>query len=71
MGIVPNTYSLYHMFLQNKSLSFDGRDHLIYYSKKFLNKYPDDDLIPSVEYELKGLEEHQLQIDSLNNTLKN
>ena len=33
----------------------------------FLNKYPDDDLIPSVKYELKGLEEYQLQIDSLNN----
>ena len=32
MMIVPNAYSLYHMFIQQKSLSFDGRDHVNYFS---------------------------------------
>jgi SAM-dependent methyltransferase len=36
--IVPNAYSLYHMFLQEKSPSFDGRDHLIYFSEDTLRK---------------------------------
>jgi transcription elongation factor Elf1 len=34
LAIVPNAYSLYHMFLQSKSVSFDGRNHLLYFSKK-------------------------------------
>ncbi|MDC1447503.1 class I SAM-dependent methyltransferase [Candidatus Thioglobus sp.] len=37
-AIVPNSYSLYHMFLQSKSVSFDGRDHLLYFSEKTLKK---------------------------------
>ena len=32
----------------------------------FLNKYPDDELIPSVEYELEGLFNIEAIIDSLN-----
>ena len=31
----------------------------------FLKKYPADDLTPSVKYELKGLVDHQIKIDSL------
>ena len=33
---MPNAYSLYHMFLQSKSVSFDGRNHLLYFSQKTL-----------------------------------
>ena len=36
-AVVPNAYSLYHMMLQQKSVSFDGRDHLVYYSEKTLH----------------------------------
>ena len=36
LAIVPNAYSLYHMFLQSKSVSFDGRNHLLYFSQKTL-----------------------------------
>lgn len=36
-AIVPNAFSFYHMMLQEKSVSFDGRDHLIYYSEKTLS----------------------------------
>uniref|UniRef100_UPI0040480F9C methyltransferase domain-containing protein n=1 Tax=Aliarcobacter sp. TaxID=2321116 RepID=UPI0040480F9C len=36
LAIVPNAYSLYHMFLQEKSVSFDGRNHLLYFSEKTL-----------------------------------
>ena len=32
----------------------------------FINKYPNDELIPSVEYELEGLFEIEGIIDSLN-----
>ena len=35
----------------------------------FLNNYPNDELVPSVEFELKGLEKYQPTIDSLNNLL--
>jgi len=38
LAIVPNCYSLYHMLLQDKSLSFDGRDHLLYFSDATLRK---------------------------------
>ncbi len=38
LAIVPNSYSLYHMLLQSKSLSFDGRDHLLYFSEKTLRR---------------------------------
>jgi 2-polyprenyl-3-methyl-5-hydroxy-6-metoxy-1,4-benzoquinol methylase len=37
-AIVPNAYSLYHMFLQSKSVSFDGRNHLLYFSQKTFKK---------------------------------
>jgi 2-polyprenyl-3-methyl-5-hydroxy-6-metoxy-1,4-benzoquinol methylase len=29
LAVVPNAYSLYHLFLQQKSLGFDGRNHLL------------------------------------------
>ena len=32
----------------------------------FKDKYPDDELIPSVEYELEGLKKNKTTIDSLN-----
>lgn len=32
MVVVPNAYSLYHMLLQANSVSFDGRNHLLYFS---------------------------------------
>ena len=35
----------------------------------FLNKYPNAELVPSVIYELEGLEKYQNQIDSLNNII--
>jgi 2-polyprenyl-3-methyl-5-hydroxy-6-metoxy-1,4-benzoquinol methylase len=38
LAIVPNAYSLYHMFLQDKSVSFDGRNHLLYFSLKTLRE---------------------------------
>lgn len=38
MAIVPNAYSLYHMFLQSKSVSFDGRNHLLYFSEVTLRR---------------------------------
>ena len=38
LAIVPNAYSLYHMFLQEKSVSFDGRNHLLYFSQKTLRE---------------------------------
>ena len=36
MAIVPNSYSLYHMLLQERSVSFDGRNHLLYFSEETL-----------------------------------
>ena len=45
-------------------------DAIIYYST-FQEKYPDDELIPSVLYELNGLKGIQTTIDSLNSTLIN
>ena len=42
MAIVPNAYSLYHMFLQQNSVSFDGRNHLLYFSEKTLRKLFED-----------------------------
>ncbi len=38
LAIVPNSYSLYHMLLQDQSLSFDGRDHLLYFSEVTLRQ---------------------------------
>lgn len=32
LSVVPNVYSLFHMIIQEKSVTFDGRNHLIYYS---------------------------------------
>ena len=36
---------------------------------QFLNKYPNDELIPSVMYELEGMIKIQEDIDSLNSIL--
>ena len=36
--IVPNAYSLYHLFLQQQSVSFDGRNHLLYLSEDTIKK---------------------------------
>ena len=44
--------------------------HAIHNYNIFLKKYPEDYLIPSVKYELKGLEKYKNQIDSLNNIIK-
>ena len=33
----------------------------------FMEKYPNDELIPSVEFELEGLKKYQPTINSLNN----
>ena len=41
----------------------------IFYYNLFKEKYPDDELIPSVVYELKGLQAIKNQIDSLNSTI--
>ncbi len=38
MAIVPNSYSLYHMLLQDRSVSFDGRNHLLYFSEATLRR---------------------------------
>ena len=35
----------------------------------FMEKYPNDELIPSVEFELEGLKKYQPTINSLNNYL--
>ncbi|TSA09139.1 MAG: methyltransferase domain-containing protein [Deltaproteobacteria bacterium] len=37
-AIVPNAYSLYHLFLQQKSVSFDGRNHLLYFSENTIKQ---------------------------------
>lgn len=42
LAIVPNAYSLYHMFIQGKSVGFDGRNHLLYFSEKTLRKLFED-----------------------------
>jgi 2-polyprenyl-3-methyl-5-hydroxy-6-metoxy-1,4-benzoquinol methylase len=36
--IAPNAYSLYHLFLQQKSVSFDGRNHLLYFSEDTIKR---------------------------------
>lgn len=38
MAITPNVHSLYSLFLRDKSNTFDGRNHLIYFSPKTLHK---------------------------------
>jgi TolA-binding protein len=43
--------------------------HAIHNYNLFLKNYPNDDLAPSVQYELKGLEKYKNQIDSLNNAI--
>ena len=45
-------------------------DAIIAY-KLFGEKYPNDELIPSVEYELEGLKDIQSTIDSLNSIVTN
>lgn len=76
--IVPNVYSLYHMFIQSKSLSFDGRNHLLYFSEKTLRKvFVDNDFeILYLDTVLTGLDNIKRQIqwfdpyDDTNNTIK-
>ena len=41
------------------------------YYKLFKKKFPNDELIPSVEYELNGLKKFQSIIDSLNTVVNN
>ncbi len=36
--VVPNAYSLYHLFLQQKSVGFDGRNHLLYFGEDTIKK---------------------------------
>jgi len=36
LAITPNVYSLYSMLLREKSKTFDGRNHLIYFSRETL-----------------------------------
>ena len=44
----------------------DAYSDAINYYNLFKEKYPNDELIPSVEYELDGLKVFQSTIDSLN-----
>ena len=37
--IVPNVYSLYNILLREKSETFNGRNHLVYYSLETLNQF--------------------------------
>jgi len=64
LTIVPNAYSLYHMFLQTKSVSFDGRNHLLYFSEKTLTKlFQDNDFeIIHLDTVLTGLDNIKRQI---------
>ena len=51
---------IYSNYLDEYSKAMDKYD-------LFLEKYPNDELVPSVEFELEGLREYQTTIDSLNN----
>jgi 2-polyprenyl-3-methyl-5-hydroxy-6-metoxy-1,4-benzoquinol methylase len=42
MAIVPNVYSLYHMIIKSDSVTFDGRNHLSYFSSKTLTRLFND-----------------------------
>lgn len=37
--IVPNMYSLYNMILRDKSVTFDGKEHMIFFSMESLNYF--------------------------------
>ena len=37
-AIVPNIFSLYHMILGEKSVNFDGRDHVLHFSESTLSR---------------------------------
>ena len=50
---------IYSNYLEDYSLAMVKYD-------LFLEKYPDDELIPSVDFELEGLRQHQQTIDLLN-----
>lgn len=38
VAVVPNVYSLANMILREKSVTFDGRNHLLYFSQQTLKK---------------------------------
>ncbi len=67
LAIVPNAYSLYHMFLQSKSVSFDGRNHLLYFSQKTLKELfeKNDFEILKLDTVLTGLDNIKKQIQWL------
>ena len=50
--------------------SLDSYTDAIYFYELFKNEYPNDDLISSIDYELKDLYEHKLIIESLLNSTK-
>lgn len=68
LAIVPNAYSLYHMFLQEKSVSFDGRNHLLYFSEKTLKEIFErsDFEILHLDTVLSGIENIQKHIQWIN-----
>ena len=53
---------IYNNYLENYSRA-------IKYYKEFLNKYPSDELTPSVNYEINELHTIQKEIDSLNSLI--
>jgi len=67
IAVVPNAYSLYHMFLQKNSLSFDGRNHLLYFSEKTLRRLfeQNDFKVLSIDTVLTGLNNIKNQIQWL------
>ncbi|MFH1894728.1 MAG: class I SAM-dependent methyltransferase [Patescibacteria group bacterium] len=62
--VVPNAYSLYHMFIQGKSVSFDGRNHLLYFSEKTLRRLFEDNgfKVLSLDTVLTGIDNIENQI---------
>lgn len=68
MAIVPNAYSLYHMFLQQQSVSFDGRNHLLYFSADTLSRLFIDSGFQIVHLDtvLTGLENIKRQMQWFN-----
>lgn len=63
--VVPNAYSLYHMFIQSKSLGFDGRNHLLYFSKKTLQK-----LLTNNGFEILHIDTVLTGLDNIKNQIQ-